>query len=56
MEPTRNVRKLIKLGKSSKAVVLPIKFLKLNPEAKEIIMEEYPDKIIIKFQEEVKNV
>jgi len=56
MEPTRNVKKLIKLGKISKAVVLPINFLKFNPEAKEVVIEEYPDKLVIKFQEEVKNV
>jgi len=50
----RYTRKLIKLGKSSKAIVLPSRILKKYPELKEVIIEEFPDKLIIKFEMEVK--
>lgn len=49
-----HTKKLIKLGKYSRAIVLPINFLKKcsgYPEIKEVILEEYPDKLVIKFKE-----
>ena len=43
------IKKLIKLGKTSKALVIPINFLKqYSGEIKEVIVKEYPDKLIIK--------
>lgn len=47
-------RKLIKLGKSSKVVVIPLSFLKKcseYPNINEVIIEEYPEKLEIKFIE-----
>lgn len=45
----RYKKKLIKLG-NSKAIVLPMNFLKKFPDAKEILIEEYPNKLIIKAE------
>ena len=44
-------KKLIKLGKHSKALVIPINFLKqYSGEIKEVIVKEYPNKLIIKVK------
>lgn len=54
MEPIKYTKKLIKLGKTSKAMVLPINFLKKYseyPYINKVVVEEYPDKIVIKFIE-----
>jgi len=48
-------KKLIKLGKTSKAIVLPINFLKKcseYPQINKVIVEEYSDKLVIKFTED----
>jgi len=47
-------RKLIKLGNHSRAIVLPINFLKkYSEEIEEVIIEEHPDKLIIKLKDKV---
>jgi len=51
----RYTKKLIKLGKTSKAIVLPRTFLKKcseYPHNNKVIVEEYSDKLVIKFMED----
>ncbi len=53
MKPLIYTRKLIKLGKHSRAVVLPINFIKKYseyPKIKQVVIEEYPDRLIIKLE------
>jgi len=50
----RYTKTLIKLGKTSKAIVLPINFLKKYseyPHINKVLVEEYSDKLVIKFME-----